>query len=76
MNTSSYLEMLKSDGGLEKEKFTVILLSIMDTTRLKEKMYQLSFNKATPEKQQSQLWTFIKFNLNNEAYWIKSNLIT
>ena len=53
MNTSSYLEMLKSDGGLEKEKFTVILLSIMDTMRLKEKMYQLSFNKATPEKQQS-----------------------
>jgi len=53
MNISSCLEMLKSDGDLEREKSTATSLSIMDTMRPKEKMYQLSFNKVAPGKQQS-----------------------
>lgn len=52
MNTFLYLEMLKSGGDLEREKFTVTLLSITDTMRPKVEMSQLSWNKATPERQQ------------------------
>lgn len=41
MNTFLCLEILKSDGGLDKNRFTVILLFKMDSLKQKEKMFLL-----------------------------------